>query len=183
MSRRDEFTRILATRRDAFDDLVPFVYDELKRLAAAYLRSEHRAHTLQPTALANEAYLRLVDATKVEWRSEAQFLAIAARAMRRILIEHARKRAALKRGGGRARVTFTEGLAGTGHAELDVLDLHEQLEALAVRDPRKARIAELRLFGGLTLAQTAEAAGVSTTTAEDDWYMARAWLRERMSAD
>ena len=181
MSRREACTRILSTRRSGFDDLVPIVYDELKNLAAAYLRSERRAHTLQPTALANEAYLRLVDETKVEWKSEAQFLAIAARAMRRILIEHARKRAALKRGGDRARVTFTEGLGRVDHAELDVLDLHEQLEALAERDPRKAKIAEMRLFGGLTLAQTAEAAGVSTTTAEDDWYMARAWLRGRMT--
>jgi RNA polymerase sigma factor (TIGR02999 family) len=186
VSARDECTRILAAR-DAFDGLVPIVYDELKQLAAAYLRQERRAHTLQPTALANEAYLRLVDETRVDWNSRAQFLAIAARAMRRILVEHARRRAAKKRGGDLARVTLSEGLGGSGGSggsgtpPIDVLDLQAQLEVLAERDRRKAQVAELRLFGGLTLAECSAALGVSTTTAEDDWYMARAWLRGRLA--
>lgn len=180
MSRRETCTRILVSRPESLDELLPIVYDELRGLAGAYIRRERPGHTLQPTALAHEAYVRLVDASRVEWKSEAQFLAIAARAMRRILIEHARKRNAAKRGGGRARVTLSDEVLRERAATYDVLDLHDSLEALAERDARKARVAELRIFGGLTLAQTAEALHVSTTTAEDDWYMARAWLRDRL---
>jgi RNA polymerase sigma-70 factor (ECF subfamily) len=183
MTARDECTRFLLEGQGAFEGLVPVVYDELKRLAGSYLRHERREHTLQPTALAHEAYLRLVDSTQVDWRSEAQFLAIAARAMRRVLIDHARSRGALKRGGGRARVTLNDQHGIPADAAIDVLDLHEQLEALAARDARKAQVAELRIFAGMSLAQIAEALALSTTTAEDDWYMARAWLRGRLSPE
>lgn len=182
MNPRETCTRILASRRDGFEELLPLVYEELRRLAGSFLRQERAAHTLQPTALAHEAYLRLVDETRVEWTSEGQFLAIAARAMRRILIEHARKRNAQKRGGDRARVTLTDGLVPGSGPTCDILDIDEAIEALTERDTRKGQVAELRIFGGLTLAQVAETLGVSATTAEDDWYMARAWLRERLKS-
>jgi RNA polymerase sigma factor (TIGR02999 family) len=164
------------------DALVPVVYDELRALAAAVMSHERRAHTLQPTALANEAYLRLIDATNVAWKGRAQFLAIAARAMRQILVDHARARAAAKRGGDRLRVTLSDtSTGGLGRPELDLLDLDEALAELAAADPRKAQVVELRFFAGLKMKEVAELLEVSQTTAEDDWYFARAWLRRRLT--
>jgi RNA polymerase sigma factor (TIGR02999 family) len=178
--RRDEVSRMLASGR--LDDLVPVVYDELRGLAAAVMRDERRAHTLQPTALANEAYLRLLGATNVEWKGRAQFLAIAARAMRQILVDHARARAAAKRGGDRVRVTLSDtSTGGLGTPELDLLDLDEALAELAASDPRKAQVVELRFFAGLTMKEVAELLEIGQTTAEDDWYFAKAWLRRRLT--
>lgn len=182
MSRRNTCMRLLTQGGTGrFDALLPVVYEELRELAGAYLRRERAAHTLQPTALANEAYLRLVDETKIEWRDRAQLLAIAARAMRQILIDHARRRGALKRGGGRERVTLSDAPGIAGDAPLDLLELDAALEALEALDARKSRVVELRFFAGLTLKEVAEALGVSLTTAEDDWYFARAWLRGRLA--
>jgi len=173
-------SRLLAAGR--LDELVPLVYDELRELAGAILRHERREHTLQPTALANEAYLRLVDASNVEWKGRAQFLAIAARSMRQILVDHARARAAAKRGGKRVRVTLSDtSTGGTGAPEVDVLDLDEALGELAKVDARKAQVVELRFFAGLEMREIAEILRVGQTTAEDDWYFARAWLRRRLA--
>jgi RNA polymerase sigma factor (TIGR02999 family) len=178
VNRKERTSEMLAGGR--LDEIVPLVYDELRGIAAAYMRRERIGHSLQPTALANEAYLRLVDETRIEWRGRAQFLAIAARAMRRILVEHARARGTAKRGGDRDRVSLSDSSGVFTAPQVDVLDLDETLEALARVDPRKAQIVELRFFAGLTTEETAEALGLSTTTVEDDWYFARAWLRRRL---
>jgi RNA polymerase sigma factor (TIGR02999 family) len=144
------------------------------------MRQEHEAHTLQATALANEAYLRLADQTKVHWRGRAQFLAIAARAMRQILVDHARRHGAEKRGGGQAPVTLSDTAATFGRPALDLLALDEALNALGALDERKARVVELRFFAGLTTKEAAEALEASETTVDDDWALARAWLRRRL---
>jgi len=178
--KRADASRILVAGR--LDELVPLIYGELRGIAAAVLAAERPGHTLQPTALANEAYLRLIDSEKIEWRGRAQFLALAARSMRQILIDHARARAAAKRGGDRVRVTLSdtsaEDLAGWAP---DVLDLDEALEELAAHDARKAKVVELRFFAGLDMREVAEVLAISQTTAEDDWYFARAWLRGRLA--
>ncbi|HEX5139071.1 MAG TPA: ECF-type sigma factor [Planctomycetota bacterium] len=180
-----EITLILeaaeAGDRTGLDVLVPHVYDELRRLAGGYMRGEREGHTLQPTALANEVYLRLVDQTKVKWRGRAQFLAIAARAMRQILVDHARRHGAEKRGANMARVTLSDTAATFGQPVLDLLDLDEALTALGTLDDRKANVVELRFFAGLTTKEAAEALDVSETTVDDDWAMARAWLRRRLA--
>jgi len=183
--RRAMITRILeaadAGDRTGLDALAPEVYEELRRLAGSYMRKEREGHTLQATALANEAYLRLADQTKVKWRGRAQFLAIAARAMRQILVDHARRRDAEKRGGEFARVTLSDTAATFGQPVLDLLALEEALTSLGALDERKARVVELRFFAGLTSKEAAEALGVSETTVEDDWALARAWLRRRLA--
>jgi RNA polymerase sigma-70 factor (ECF subfamily) len=183
--RRTMITRILksadAGDRTGLDALVPEVYEELRRLAASYMRQERGTHTLQATALANEAYVRLADDTKVKWRGRAQFLAIAARAMRQILVDHARRQGAEKRGGDLARVTLSDTAATFGRPVLDLLDLEEALTALGALDDRKARVVELRFFAGLTTKEAAEALDVSETTVDDDWALARAWLRRRLA--
>jgi RNA polymerase sigma-70 factor, ECF subfamily len=180
-----EITRILVATeggdRTGLDALVPHVYEELRRLAGAYMRGEREGHTLQPTALANEVYLRLVDQTKVKWRGRAQFLAIAARAMRQILVDHARRHGAEKRGADRGRVTLSDSAATFGRPALDMLDLDDALSALGALDERKARVVELRFFAGLTTKEAAEALDISETTADDDWALARAWLRKRLA--
>lgn len=182
--RLPDLTRILVAAdggdRTGLDALVPHVYEELRRLAGARMRGEREGHTLQPTALANEVYLRLVDQSRVRWRGRAQFLAIAARAMRQILVDHARRQGASKRGAGRARVTLSDSTATFGQPDLDLLDLEEALSALGALDERKARVVELRFFAGLTTGEAAEALDVSETTVEDDWALARAWLRRRL---
>lgn len=182
--RRTRITCILeaadAGDKSGLDALVPEVYEELRRLAASYMRQERETHTLQATALANEAYLRLADQTKVHWRGRAQFLAIAARAMRQILVDHARRRDAEKRGGGQARVTLSDTSATFGQPALDLLALDEALTTLGALDDRKARVVELRFFAGLTAKEAAEALGASETTVDDDWAFARAWLRSRL---
>ena len=165
----------------ARDRMLPLVYDELRRLAAGYLRRERPGHTLQPTALVHEAYVRLIDQRNVDWANRAQFIGLAAVMMRRILVNHARDRIADKRGGGAEHVPLT--LAGDrlGAAEINVLDLHEALERLTALDERKSQIVELKFFGGLTMDEIAQTMGVSRATVERDWKFARAWLYREVS--
>jgi RNA polymerase sigma factor (TIGR02999 family) len=166
------------------DELLPLVYDELRQLAAAILWQERPGHSLQPTALVNEAYLRLIDATNVQWQGRAQFLALAGRSMRQILVDHARARGAAKRGGDRMRVTLVEETGGgRGPEDLDLLDVDEALGELAALDARKAKVIELRFFAGLEMREIAEILRIGMTTAEDDWYFARAWLRRRLGGE
>jgi RNA polymerase sigma factor (TIGR02999 family) len=183
---RARVTRILqeaeAGRRDGLEDLLPVVYEELRGLAGAFLRRERRGHTLQPTALAHEAWLRLADADQLEWQGRSHFLAVAARVMRRVLIDHARRHGAQKRGGGRQRVTLSEATPVLGSEDVDVIALDAALSELAALDDRKARVVEFRFFAGMTMREVAEALGVSQTTAEEDWYFARAWLARRLGA-
>ena len=166
--------------RAALEKLMPVVYEELRRLAAAHLRSERSDHTLQPTALVHEAYLRLADQRSVEWANRAHFFSIAARIMRRILVDHARRRRALKRDGGGLRLTLAE--ASTEDRGPELLALDTALTSLEALDPRQARIVELRFFGGLSVEETAEAAGISTATVKREWRTARAWLRREIGA-
>jgi RNA polymerase sigma factor (TIGR02999 family) len=183
----DSVAQLLAAHRrgdrEAFDRLVPLVYDELHRIAASYLARERAGHTLQPTALVNEAYLRLLQADDLEFENRSHFLAIAARLMRQILVDHARKHAARKRGGRRERVTLTEGVAvDEGAPDVDLLALDEALGRLAEKDERLARLVELRYFGGLSIEETAEVLGSSPRTVKRDWAVARVWLRRQMVA-
>jgi RNA polymerase sigma factor (TIGR02999 family) len=165
---------------EARERLIPLVYGELRRRAAAYLRRERSGHTLQPTALVHEVYLRLVDQDRTEWRNRAQFLAVASEMMRRILVDRARARKMAKRSGRWARVSLADDVAIGGAVEADVLDLDMALKELAERDPRKARVAELRFFGGLSLEEAGEALGTSLATTMRDWQAARAWLFRRL---
>ena len=161
----------------AREELMPLVYAELRRLAAKYLRRERVNHTLQPTALVNEAYLRLIDQRKVEWQNRAQFFGLAARLMRNILVDHARSHQAAKRGGQQLSVSLSRADRVSKESEIDLVALHETLERLAAHDEQKGRIVELRFFGGLTIEETAEVLEISHATVERDWKMARAWLR------
>lgn len=166
--------------RPALDELIPLVYDDLRRVAAAQMRRERQGESLQPTALVHEVYVRLVDQRRVQWRNRAHFFAAAATLMRRILVDHARARLADKRGGGLERVT----LAGDEAAEtprIDVLALHESLQRMAAFSPRQERIVELRYFGGLTIEEAAEAIGISEATLVREWTVAKAWLRANLS--
>jgi RNA polymerase sigma-70 factor (ECF subfamily) len=165
----------------ARDRLIPLVYDDLHRRAAAYLRRERRGHTLQPTALVHEAYLRLVDQRRTAWQNRAQFFGVAAALMRRILVDRAREHRAAKRSGQWTRVTLDPDLAVTNPLGVELLDLDNALTALATFDARKSRIAELRFFGGLSLEETGEVLGLSIATVERDWQVARAWLFDAMS--
>ena len=162
-------------------ELVPLVYDELRRLARGYLGRERPGQTLQPTALVNEAYLRLAKDRKQEWGSRARVVGIAAMSMRQILIERARARDAQKRGGGRARVTLDEGLLAARSQTVDLLAVDEALIRLAGIDARQARLVELRFFGGLTVEECAEVLGVSPATVKRDWTLARAWLQREIT--
>jgi RNA polymerase sigma factor (TIGR02999 family) len=171
----------MAESRDA-DRLMPQVYDELRRLAASYLRRERPGQTLQPTALVNEAYLRLAGEKKAPWKNRTHFLAIAALSMRQILVERARRRHAAKRGGDPERVTLDEARlpvreAGNG---IDVLELDRALDRLAAVNPHQAKVVELRYFGGLTVEETAEALDISPATVKRHWTLARAWLRREV---
>jgi RNA polymerase sigma factor (TIGR02999 family) len=158
---------------------MPVVYGELHRRAAARLRRERRDHTLQPTALVHEAYLRLVD-QRVAWKNRAQFLGVAAQMMRRVLVDHARRRKMAKRSGRWARITLDERVAQMPAAEVALLDLDAALTRLATLDSRKSQIAELRFFGGLSLQETGHVLGLSIATVERDWQAARAWLLAAM---
>jgi RNA polymerase sigma factor (TIGR02999 family) len=177
-------TELLLRWREGNDEarerLMALVYDELRRKAAAYLRRERAGHTLQPTALVHEAYLRLIDQDRVAWQNRAHFLAIAAAMMRRVLMDHGRRQKARKRGGTGARVTLDEGLAPSVPRELDLMALDEALDALAALDEQKARIVELRAFGGLEVEETAEALGISPATVKRHWAFALAWLQQRL---
>src|SRR6476659_5009019 len=171
----------------AFERLTPLVYGELRRRARHYLRGERPNHTLQPTALVNEVYLRMVNIDQVDWRDRTHFIAMAARQMRRILVDSARARRYQKRGGGALNVTFDEALAVSERSP-DLVALDDALETLALEDERKARVVELRFFGGLTNEEIAAALEISTDTVTRDWQMAKLWLqralkKERRSAD
>lgn len=166
----------------ALDRLMPLVYGELRRLANNYLRRERANHTLQPTALVNESYLRLVDQKNARWQNRAQFYGVAAQLMRRILVDHARLRQAEKRGGTQQRrLSLSNVDRAADKPEVDLLALHESLNELAKVDPQQSRIVELKFFGGLSIEETAEVLGVGHATVERDWKMARAWLRSRLS--
>ena len=166
--------------RSALDDLVPLVHQELRRLARLQMRGERDNHTLQTTALVNEAFLRLIDLRRIRWQDRAHFLALSARLMRRILVDYARARGYRKRGGGAQRVTLAEALLVTDGQRPDVVALDEALNAFAEVDPRKAQVVELRYFGGLTVEETAEALGVSSETVMRDWKVAKLWLRREL---
>lgn len=165
----------------ALDQLVPVVYDDLRRVARNQLRQERPDHSLQATALVNEAYLRLVDVRRVQWVDRAHFFAVAARLMRRILVDTVRARRADKRGGGAIRVSLADHMMVTGQDGPDLLALNDALDALAAMDPRKAQVVELRFFGGLTVNETAEVLSVSAGTVANDWTMAKLWLLKEMS--
>ena len=169
--------------REALDELTPLVYRELKKLAGSYLRRERAGHTLQPTALAHEAFIKLIDQRNVRWRNRAHFFGIAAQAMRRILVDHARARLAGKRGSGGAVVSLDEVIDVSDSRADQLLALDEALKRLAQLDPNRGRVIELRYFGGLTLEDTAEVLGVSRATVIREWRMAKAWLYGELKKD
>ena len=167
-------------RAAAIEGLAPVVYKQLHRLALAYMRRERPGHTLQATALVNEAFVRLLQERHVAWQNRAHFCAIAANAMREILIEHARRRRARKRGGDALRVS-ADGLPAPAPGQpVELLALDEALRRLAIRDHRRARVVELKYFGGLTIDEVAEVTGTSPATVKRDWVLARAWLRREL---
>ena len=168
--------------RHAGEQLFADVYTELRTLAARYLHRERKSPTLQPTALVHEVYLKLVDQRHVSWQSQAHFLAIAAQAMRRILVDHARKRAATKRGGTRHRIALDDNLAIESERDEDVLELDAALTKLTQLDQRQAHMIELRFFGGLSIDEVAKVTGISKRSVEREWTMVRAWLRRELSA-
>jgi RNA polymerase sigma factor (TIGR02999 family) len=183
-----EITQMLIELTDGNEDVVnqilPHIYDELRRLAGSYLRRERADHTLQPTALVHEAYMKLIDQKRVKWQNRAHFFGIAAQVMRRILLDHARKHQAEKRGGEFEKLPIEEEILIVSHdksAELIALD--DALQELAKLDEQKARIVELRYFGGLSIEETAEVVGVSVPTINRQWRMAKAWLFSQLSVD
>ena len=168
--------------REALDQLIPAVYQELRRVARAHLARERPGHTLQPTALVHEVYLRLGSYERISWLDRAHFFAVASRIMRRVLVDQARRRAAAKRGGSATRVTLTE-LHGTGRSmEVDILALHEALTLLEEKDARQCGVVEMRYFGGLDYEEIADVLGVSVPTVKRDWRVAKLWLRRVLSA-
>jgi RNA polymerase sigma-70 factor (ECF subfamily) len=167
----------------ALDRLVPLVEEELRRLARGYMGRERRGHTLQITALVNEAFLRLTDARHVRWQDRAHFLGISARLMRRVLVDYARRRGFQKRGGGAQQVTFDEALLASADPPLDIVALDRALEALAQVDVRKSRVIELRFFGGLTVEEAAEVLNVSPDTVKRDWRLAKLWLLRELEGE
>ena len=183
----EEVTQILndlsAGDERAADRLMPLVYDELRRLAGHYLTRERPDHTLQATALVHEAYLRLIDQTRVTWQNRAHFTAVAAQMMRRILVDHARLHNVQKRGGRRQKLSLDEAISFSKGKDLDLVALDDALSDLARLDPEQSRIVELRFFGGLTLEETAEVTGVSLSTVRREWEMAKAWLYDQLSND
>jgi RNA polymerase sigma factor (TIGR02999 family) len=169
--------------REAVDRLMPFVYEQLRDMASGFMRQERPDHTLQATALVHEAYQRLIDQTRVNWRNRAHFFAIAAQSMRRILVDHARRHGGLKHGGGRARLSLDEGLIAEYEQAIDLAALDEALEKLATRDPMQGRIVEMRFFAGLSVNETAEVLGMSPSTVEREWRCARVWLHQILGDD
>ena len=168
----------------ALEKLMPLVLDELRRLAASYLRKERVGHTLQPTALVHEAYMRLVDQTQVQWQNRAHFFGVAAQMMRRILVDHARAHEAEKRGGEFQKLSLDENLdASGGERDVNLVALDDALNRLAGMDPQKSKIVELRFFGGLSVEETAEVLGVSAPTVKRQWRMAKAWLYGQVKTD
>lgn len=188
MSVAPDITQSLRAARtgdaSAVDRLFPLVYGEMKRLAQAHLAHERPDHTLQATAVVHEAYLRMVDQRRTDWHDRNHFFAIAAQAMRRVLVDHARRRARQKRGGGRARVTLTTAmLSSDPESSDDLVALEEALDALQAARPLAARVVELRFYGGLTHEEAADVLGVSERTARNHWEYARAWLFRRLAAE
>ena len=167
--------------KEALDELIPLVYDELRRQAARYLRRERAGHTLQTTALIHEAYLRLVGQKDVRFQNRAHFFGVAARLMRQILVDHARTRRRAKRGGSEVRVSLTQANAVAKGRDIDLIVLDEALNRLAEIDLQQSKIVELRFFGGLNVEETAAIVGVSPATVKRDWSIARAWLRRELS--
>jgi RNA polymerase sigma factor (TIGR02999 family) len=167
----------------ALSQLIPLVHGELRRLARRLMRGERDGHTLQTTALVNEAYMRLVDLSRVRWQDRAHFFAISARLMRRILVDHARSRKYIKRGGGTRQIAFDEALVVPHERGADLVALDDALEALAAVDPRKSQVVELRYFGGLSVEETAESLGVSAETVMRDWRLAKAWLLRELGQE
>ncbi|HEV2248166.1 MAG TPA: sigma-70 family RNA polymerase sigma factor [Terriglobia bacterium] len=169
--------------KEALDRLAPLVHRELHRIAGRLMAGQRPNHTLQATALVNEAYLRLVDAQQANWKDRAHFFALCALAMRQILVEHARSRGSAKRGGGQVLIELEEGLAAGSSPEAKLLELDDALNRLAALDPRKSQVIELRFFGGLSVAETAEALKISPETVQRDWKLARAWLYGELSGN
>ena len=167
----------------ALDQLLPIVYDELRRQAARYLRQERPGHTLQTTALVHEAYLRLVDQKNVQWQNRAQFFGIAAQLMRRILVDHARTKHRAKRGGSAVRVSLSDVTSVTKGANLDLIEIDEALNRLSEIDEQQAKIVELRFFSGLNVEETAAALNISPATVKRDWAVAKAWLHREITRD
>ena len=182
-----DVTRLLqawsAGSRDALDELMPVVYAELHRLAHVKLRTERADHTLQTAALVNEAYLRLVDQSRVRWQNRAHFFGTAAELMRRILIDHAREHRAAKRGGGATRIELDEALGVAEAHDIDLLALDGALERLHTLDPRQGRLVVLRFFGGLTIDETAVVLELSPATVKREWAMAKLWLRRELEGE
>jgi RNA polymerase sigma factor (TIGR02999 family) len=180
-----EITQLLAEwsegNQSALDDLYPLVYDELHRLARRYMSRERKGHTLQTTALINEAYVRLVDQRNVHWANRSHFFAISAQIMRRILIDHARRHAYAKRGGGAPQVSLDEAATVVRNDSAELLRLDEALRSLAEMDPRRSQVVELRYFGGLNNEEIAGVLHVSENTVTRDWNMARAWLYQQLT--
>ncbi len=187
MAETAEITQLLKAHgegnREALDVLLPLVYDELRRLAANYLAHERRDHTLQPTALVHEAYLRLVNQHSVDWRNRAQFYGLAANMMRRILVNHADKKRAEKRGSGGEKVSLEDEIVSVGEIDLDLLALNEALNSLAELDKEKAQLVEMKFFGGMTIDEIAEVTGISTATVEREWAFARGWLLKTLTEE
>ena len=167
--------------REALNRLIPLVYDELHRLAARQLRRERATHTLQTTALVNEAYIRLIDQRRVQWQDRDHFFAVASQLIRRILVSHARSRKALKRGGAQTTLVLDESIATPRRREVDLEALDDALEALARLDQQRARIVELRFFGGLSIESTANFLQISPATVKRHWNLAKAWLYREIS--
>ena len=165
----------------ALDELMPVVYDELRRLAQNYLSRERPGHTLQTTALVHEAYLRLIDQKSVNWQNRAQFFGIAAQMMRRILINHAKDRNAKKRQGYATKVSLDDAISFFEKRELDLMSLDEALNDLAALDPQQTQIVELRFFGGLTIEEVSEVLGISPATTKSEWDSAKLWLRRQLN--
>jgi RNA polymerase sigma factor (TIGR02999 family) len=165
--------------RDALAELMPLVYNELHKLARHHLAAERPDHTLQPTALVHEAYVRLVGQTRIHWKGRVQFFGVASQLMRRILVDYARSRSAAKRGGS-ARTLSLDDIVVSDEQAVELVALDAALEALGVEDPQQSRIVELRFFGGLTIEQTAEVLGISPATVKRDWNVAKAWLHREI---
>src|SRR5579884_3841328 len=162
--------------QSALDRLMPLVYNELRRIAAHYLHSERSGHTLQTTALVHEAYIRLVDENRIEWKSRTHFFGVAATLIRNILIDYARAQKAAKRGAGAAKLSIEEAFAVRVDSQADILAVDDALDALHKIDPQQARIVELRFFAGLTIEETAEALNISPSTVKRDWILAKTWI-------
>jgi len=169
--------------RQALDDLLPLVYNELHRLAGYYMRGERPSHTLQTSALVNEAYLRLAGAEHIQWQNRAHFFAIAAQVMRRILVDHARRRDKQKRGGAVQKVELDEAMLVSEQRAAEVVALDDALKSLAEIDPRKSQLVELRFFGGMSIEETAEVLQASPGTVMRDWTLAKAWLLREITGD